>query len=222
MKNFHTNISIDHILSLFEIFDWWYPQRMVDETGMKPDRVKYLIKLRKSFLNAADSAHEITEQQGDILETFMKGLTFIESKLLEELLPTSVDGNKFKFVDLFAGIGGIRKPFSDIGGKCVLTCEWDDYANKTYKANWKNTVDHEFVEDIKTITQPKGKDGKPVTGGKQIEHVMNFMPEHDVLLAGFPCQPFSIAGVSKKNSLKRMHGFDSEDQGQLFFDICRI
>ena len=222
MKKTLKRTPIDYVLSLFEILDWWYPQRLVEETGIKPDRIKYLIKLRKSFVSAGSSIHDINDEQVDILEAFMKVLTFLESKRLEELLPRAIDGNKFKFVDLFAGIGGIRKPFSDIGGNCVLTCEWDDYANKTYKANWKNTDDHKFVSDIKTITQPTDLSGQSITGTKQIDHIMESMPNHEVLLAGFPCQPFSIAGVSKKNSLKRMHGFDCEDQGQLFFDICRI
>jgi DNA (cytosine-5)-methyltransferase 1 len=212
----------DHLLDLFEIFDWWYPQRLVEETGIKPDRVKYLAKQRKMFVSLGASSHQINDEQIEILENFANGLGFMESRLLEALLPQKIDGNKFKFVDLFAGIGGIRKPFSDIGGKCVLTCEWDEYAKKTYNANWKSEGDHSFVADIKIITQPTDHDGKAIDGVKQSEHIDKIMPSHDLLLAGFPCQPFSIAGVSKKNSLNRTHGFDCEDQGQLFFDICRI
>ena len=127
----------NHLLDLFEIFDWWYPQRLVEETGIKPDRVKYLAKQRKMFVGLETSSHQINDEQIEILENFAVGLGFMESRLLEALLPQKIDGNKFKFVDLFAGIGGIRKPFSDIGGKCVLTCEWDEYAKKTYSANWK-------------------------------------------------------------------------------------
>ncbi len=215
-------ISFNYLLNLFEIFDWWYPQRLVEETGMKPDRVKYLSKQRKIFVGLAESNHELNVQQIEILENFANGLSFMESQLLEALLPKRIDGSKFKFVDLFAGIGGIRKPFSKIGGKCVLTCEWDDYANKTYSANWKSEEDHSFVSDIKTITQPANSSGIAIDGIKQSEYINKVMPSHDLLLAGFPCQPFSIAGVSKKNSLNRTHGFDCEDQGQLFFDICRI
>ncbi|MDH5190059.1 MAG: DNA (cytosine-5-)-methyltransferase [Gammaproteobacteria bacterium] len=107
----------------------------------------------------------------------------------------------FTFIDLFAGIGGMRKGFEKNGGKCVFTSEWDKYAIKTYCDNFK--VDHQIVGDI---TQVSEKD----------------IPDHDVLLAGFPCQPFSIAGVSKKNSLGRKHGFKDKTQGTLFFDVKRI
>ena len=108
----------------------------------------------------------------------------------------------FKFIDLFAGIGGIRQAFESVGGRCVFTSEWDDYAQKTYVENF-------------------GQGEHPVQGDiTQIEE--HGIPDHDVLLAGFPCQPFSIAGVSKKNALGRAHGFDDETQGTLFFDIERI
>lgn len=217
------NLHLEQALELFELFDWWYPQRMVEETGLKADRVKYLTKLRKEFKNSAGNTPAVlTDKQMDLLDNFAQGLGFAESKSLEDLLPKNIDGDQFEFVDLFAGIGGIRKPFNSIGGKCVLTCEWDDYAQKTYKANWKSCDEHQFVSDIKTITQPKNKKGEPKTGSKQANHIEKVMPDHDVLLAGFPCQPFSIAGVSKKNALNRVHGFDCPDQGQLFFDICRI
>lgn len=107
----------------------------------------------------------------------------------------------FKFIDLFAGIGGLRRGFEPLGGKCVFTSEWDKYAQQTYKANY--LCEHEVAGDI---TQIEAKD----------------IPKHDVLLAGFPCQPFSIAGVSKKNSLNHPHGFRCEAQGTLFFDVARI
>ncbi len=217
------NLHIESALELFELFDWWNPQRLVDETGIKSDRIKYLMKLRKEFKAAGSrNAGKLTHAQNKLVDSFAQGLGFTESKALEELLPHDIDGDRFNFVDLFAGIGGIRKPFSNIGGKCVLTCEWDEYAQKTYKANWKSSENHQFVSDIKTITQPKGKKDQLLTGKPQASHIDKAMPDHDVLLAGFPCQPFSIAGVSKKNALNREHGFDCPDQGQLFFDICRI
>jgi DNA (cytosine-5)-methyltransferase 1 len=106
---------------------------------------------------------------------------------------------KFTFIDLFAGIGGIRLAFHRLGGKCVFTSEWNKYAKKTYEANFGEV--------------PFGD----ITKIKETE-----IPNHDVLLAGFPCQPFSIAGVSKKNALGRKHGFLDETQGTLFFDIARI
>lgn len=106
---------------------------------------------------------------------------------------------KFKFIDLFAGIGGIRLAYQNAGGKCVFTSEWNKYAKKTYEANFGEVP----YGDITEISEKN-------------------IPDHDVLLAGFPCQPFSIAGVSKKNSLGRKHGFLDETQGTLFFDIARI
>jgi len=107
----------------------------------------------------------------------------------------------FSFIDLFAGIGGIRIAFEEIGGRCVFTSEWDEYARKTYQHNFGAT--EQIQGDITAI------------------HAED-MPKHDVLLAGFPCQPFSIAGVSKKNALGRLHGFQDVTQGTLFFDVARI
>jgi DNA (cytosine-5)-methyltransferase 1 len=109
---------------------------------------------------------------------------------------------KFKFIDLFAGIGGFRIGLTSAGGEAVFTNEWDAHAATTYKA-WFGD-DHISTDDIRTL------DSK-----RQI-------PDHDVLSAGFPCQPFSIAGVSKKNSLGRPHGFSDLQQGNLFFAICDI
>lgn len=106
---------------------------------------------------------------------------------------------KFKFIDLFAGIGGIRLAYQSLGGKCVFTSEWNNYAKKTYEANFGKVP----FGDITRIDEAD-------------------IPDHDILLAGFPCQPFSIAGVSKKNALGRAHGFLDKTQGTLFFDIARI
>ena len=106
---------------------------------------------------------------------------------------------KFKFIDLFAGIGGIRMAFQSLGGKCVFTSEWDTYSKKTYEANFGEVP----FGDITKISEQE-------------------IPDHDILLGGFPCQPFSIAGVSKKNALGRAHGFLDETQGTLFFDVARI
>lgn len=106
---------------------------------------------------------------------------------------------KFKFIDLFAGIGGIRLAYQNLGGKCVFSSEWNNFAKKTYEANFGEVP----FGDITQISEKS-------------------IPDHDVLLGGFPCQPFSIAGVSKKNALGRKHGFLDETQGTLFFDIARI
>jgi len=111
----------------------------------------------------------------------------------------------FRFIDLFAGIGGMRIGFEAIGGKCVFTSEWDRFSQQTYLRNFPDGDGHVFAGDIR----PYGENP-------------SLIPEHDVLLAGFPCQPFSLAGVSKKNSLGRKHGFECEEQGNLFFEIARI
>lgn len=109
----------------------------------------------------------------------------------------------FRFIDLFAGIGGLRLGFEAIGGRCVFTSEWDKDSQKTYALNFPDN--HEPCGDIREFSANPEK-----------------VPEHDVLLAGFPCQPFSIAGVSKKNALGRPHGFLCDTQGTLFFDTAQI
>lgn len=107
----------------------------------------------------------------------------------------------FTFIDLFAGIGGLRKAMESAGGRCIFTSEWDAFAQKTYHANFP--------------------DNRPIAGDiREVDAAA--IPEHDVLVAGFPCQPFSIAGVSKKNALGRLHGFQDETQGTLFFDVLRV
>lgn len=108
----------------------------------------------------------------------------------------------FRFIDLFAGIGGLRIGFEAIGGECVFTSEWNKFSVETYRANFPNDH-HPIAGDITQV---------PVAS----------IPEHDVVLAGFPCQPFSIAGVSKKNSLGRLHGFADETQGTLFFNVLEV
>ncbi|MEA5077662.1 MAG: DNA (cytosine-5-)-methyltransferase [Anaerolineaceae bacterium] len=106
---------------------------------------------------------------------------------------------QYKFIDLFAGIGGIRIGFERNGAKCVFSSEWDSYAQQTYFANFNEMPDG----DITKIDA-------------------NSIPDHDILTGGFPCQPFSIAGVSKNNSLGHEHGFKHATQGTLFFDVKRI
>lgn len=113
------------------------------------------------------------------------------------------DAPGFRFIDLFAGIGGLRLGFEPIGGRCVFTSEWDPKSQETYRLNFPDN--HELAGDIRPFAE------KP-----------DLIPEHDLLLAGFPCQPFSIAGVSKKNALGRPHGFLCDTQGTLFFDTAQI
>lgn len=106
---------------------------------------------------------------------------------------------EFKFIDLFAGIGGMRLAFEKLNCRCVFSSEWDSHAQKTYAANFQEV--------------PRGD----ITKIPSSE-----IPTHDILLAGFPCQPFSISGVSKKKSLGRPHGFEDKTRGTLFFEVARI
>ncbi len=105
----------------------------------------------------------------------------------------------YTFIDLFAGIGGMRIAYENAGGHCVYSNEWNKYSQQTYFANFGEQPDGD-------ITKVNAAD----------------IPDHDILVAGFPCQPFSIAGVSKKQSLGRATGFEDKTQGTLFFDVCRI
>lgn len=152
-----------------------------------------------------------------------KSLTSAEEALLRKMLPPPPAHHPdyaFRFIDLFAGIGGIRKGFEAIGGQCVFTSEWNKEAVRTYKANWFNDEQaHTFNLDIREVTL---SDHDDVSETDAYAHIDMHVPDHDVLLAGFPCQPFSLAGVSKKNSLGRAHGFECEAQGTLFFDVARI
>ena len=109
------------------------------------------------------------------------------------------EDSSFSFIDLFAGIGGMRLAFEHAGGHCVYSSEWNKYSQQTYLANFGEQPERD-------ITQVNAAD----------------IPDHDILVAGFPCQPFSIAGVSKKQSLGRATGFEDKTQGTLFFDVCRI
>lgn len=119
----------------------------------------------------------------------------------EAALPTPQ--RAFNFIDLFAGIGGLRRGFETIGGHCVFTSEWDHHAQSTYQLNFRDN--HPPSGDIREFSASPDK-----------------VPDHDLLLAGFPCQPFSIAGVSKKNALGRPHGFLCDTQGTLFYDTAEI
>jgi len=106
---------------------------------------------------------------------------------------------KFRFIDLFCGIGGFRIAFEQAGAECVFSSDWDKFSRQTYEANFGEKP----LGDIHSVAVAD-------------------IPPFDILCAGFPCQPFSLAGVSKKNSLGRKHGFDDERQGNLFFSIADI
>ena len=117
----------------------------------------------------------------------------------QQVAPSALTSSGFRFVDLFAGIGGMRAGLELAGGTCVYSVEIDKYAQRTYAANW-GPINH---GDIRTLE-------------------LHAIPAHDLLAAGFPCQPFSLAGVSKKNSLRMAHGFDDAKSGDLFFQIIRV
>lgn len=105
----------------------------------------------------------------------------------------------YTFIDLFAGIGGMRLAYQSAGCQCVYSNEWNKFSQETYYTNFKDQPEGDITK-VKAST----------------------IPDHDILVAGFPCQPFSIAGVSKKRSLGRETGFEDKTQGTLFFDVCRI
>lgn len=130
-------------------------------------------------------------------------------------LPTpriSPEESEFRFIDLFAGIGGLRKGFEENGGLCVFTSEWDSYARRTYKANYADdNIHHRFASDIRDVTLSNNPQASQDLAYISID---TRIPDHDLLLAGFPCQPFSSAGLKK--------GFECDTQGTLFFDVARI
>lgn len=128
---------------------------------------------------------------------------FVSGAIMQTLSNLSRNTEKkefaFTFIDLFAGIGGMRIAFENNGGDCVYSNEWNKYSQQTYFANFGEQPDGDITKvDARII------------------------PNHDILVAGFPCQPFSIAGVSKKQSMGRSTGFEDKTQGTLFFDVCRI
>lgn len=181
--------------------------RPAEEIPMEDAR-KLLTTLRGRY-----NQRELAEQLGVTTRTLRRwevGETdpppYAADAIRQRLLPLAgseeASDAEFRFIDLFAGIGGLRMAFEAHGGRCVFTSEWNPFAQKTYLANFPNSA-HHLEGDITKVDE---KD----------------IPEHDVLLAGFPCQPFSIAGVSKKNALGRAHGFADETQGTLFFDVARI
>lgn len=167
----------------------------------------------KEFIKGADSLTHYWQNIGDNSAQYYRQdaeeVVYISEDsglLLEYKLPFVFDvpfspakNPDFTFIDLFAGIGGFRIAFHRQNGKCVFSSEWNKYAQKTYEANFGEVP----FGDITKI---------------KVDNI----PDHDILLGGFPCQPFSIAGVSKKNALGRAHGFLDKTQGTLFFDLARI
>ena len=141
---------------------------------------------------------EYTEEKGQSVQDCVSS-ALIRMLSLQKPVKKIQDPATFTFIDLFAGIGGMRLAFDHAGGRCVYSSEWNKYSQQTYMANFGEQPEGD-------ITQVNAAD----------------IPDHDILVAGFPCQPFSIAGVSKKQSLGRATGFEDKTQGTLFFDVCRI
>lgn len=158
------------------------------------------------FLSVREAAEFLGYSKNSVYRWLKEGLE-PRGEVLKALQTRAVEQRamkgspEFRFVDLFAGIGGLRAAMQKSGGRCVFTSEWDRFAQVTYRANFPDN--REIAGDIRNVTAEE-------------------IPKHNVLVAGFPCQPFSIAGVSKKNSLGRAHGFKDETQGTLFFDVLRI
>lgn len=173
------------------------------------ENIQHLLTVLRDRYNQRELAAEL-HTDARTIRRWKTGETeppqYVADAIRQRLLPladTSEDASApFTFIDLFAGIGGIRMGFEAQGGRCLFTSEWNSFAKKTYLANFPEAT-HTIAGDI---TEVEERD----------------IPEHDVLLAGFPCQSFSIAGVSKKTSLGHTHGFLDETQGTLFFDVARI
>ena len=154
------------------------------------------LRVDDSLYNELNSYSAMTEQT--MQDCVREAVAYYVSDIKKKTEKSESD-DSFRFIDLFAGIGGMRIAYERAGGKCVYSSEWNKYSQQTYFANFGEQPEGD-------ITQVKEED----------------IPDHDILVAGFPCQPFSIAGVSKKNSLGRATGFEDKTQGTLFFDVCRI
>ena len=162
---------------------------------------------REKFREACDYVYDAYKKIVPFDSSKASGLAAespLELDLFRDVLDVPFPAPKnptFTFIDLFAGMGGFRLAMQAQGGKCVFSSEWNVYSQKTYFANFG---DMPFGDITKEVTK-------------------SYIPDHfDVLCAGFPCQPFSIAGVSKKKSLGRETGFKDKTQGTLFFDVADI
>lgn len=185
-------------------------QRIIPLRSTRPTEFRRLREQAGLTLEEARQLLEVSERTAYRYENGQAAPSRLAIRTLRDAVDqrrTSEEGPAsgvgFRFIDLFAGIGGLRMGFETIGGHCVFTSEWDKNAQKTYAMNFPDN--HPIAGDIREYSKDT-----------------DLIPEHDVLLAGFPCQPFSIAGVSKKNSLGRAHGFLDDTQGTLFFDTAKI
>lgn len=162
--------------------------------GLSHDDIAKRLDIKKSQVKKIEEGVEEIPEWYSLAMAGMKSQ--LNEKREEHIKNASGD---FTFIDLFAGIGGIRYAFEKAGGTCLFSSEWDPYPAKMYEDNFGE-------KPAGDITKIHEKD----------------IPAHDILVGGFPCQPFSIAGVSKKGSMGKKHGFEDETQGTLFFDVARI
>ena len=182
---------------------------MIRGRRMKRDRRTAFTRLREQAGLTLEEAAQLLEVSVRTAYRYENGESQPSGLAVRTLKEKASDLNSgtvrpsFRFIDLFAGIGGLRLGFESIGGRCVFTSEWDPHSQITYALNFPDN--HPIAGDVREYSEDPDK-----------------IPEHDVLLAGFPCQPFSIAGVSKKNALGRPHGFLCDTQGTLFFDTAQI
>ncbi len=196
---------------------------------MKYSKVSEELKLKiqkKSENDWAFTTHLMQYGNGNKKNHYLEAFdTFTESEITKSILrdspfhqykakfdydvpfPPPVNPS-FSFIDLFAGIGGFRIPLQEMGGKCVFTSEIDKQAKYTYESNFG---EYPFG-DIRAFTGEQVSD----------EEIDKLIPDHDLIAGGFPCQPFSLAGVSARNALGLMHGFEDTNKGNLFLDIIRI
>lgn len=158
----------------------------IDDTSTFSQKCSSLIELGLATISESTNDYDVKKNNVFVINESKHVYNVMDNRLQ----PQNSD-KILKFIDLFAGIGGIRKGFEDKSTKCVFSSEWDKYASKTYEANYGEKPHGD-------ITKIDEKD----------------IPNHDVLLAGFPCQPFSNIG--------KREGFDHETQGTLFFDVLRI
>ncbi len=185
------------------------PDKMTEHTEFSILRQRAALSIQETaqFLQVCERTIKRYETLGEKgSEPTALALDFMRRMAEANHDPRSTSTKSFRFIDLFAGIGGMRRPFEEIGGECIFTAEWDRFARETYAANFNDDpFKHTFAHDIRPYAQEP-----------------DLVPAHDVLVAGFPCQPFSIAGVSKKNALGRPHGFLCDTQGTLFYDLAKI
>lgn len=156
-------------------------------------------------------------QQAEVLKALKKAesaLGINHTSLINNTPFRPVDKPEFTFIDLFAGIGGFRQAFQELGGKCLFSSEWEKSAQQTYFRNYGECP----FGDINHFTTQDSLTGKMRTN----KDINKLIPDHDVLAAGFPCQPFSKAGVSARESLGKAHGFECDTQGTLFYSVARI